>query len=177
MGLNMGSVLAKAQAAIAPGGSAHGRWKSTTDKVLAGKIKIKSGSVHTPQEAANKFIEVLQDNISSSVSANVASAISNLSASAPQKLGDGIYVVSVYFSGDLSRDSLVPGERLRDLAELFDQGMAIHDPTRPAFGIWHGHRITGVTSIPAAGFMDAAVSEFMGSYADEYNVISCTVNR
>lgn len=178
MPLNMDSILAKAKAAIAPGGKAHERYEATVRKIMLGSIKLKSGaSVHTPEEAAAKFIEVLKNSINSSgLSANAQAAISSLAATAPQALGDNTYRIGVYFNGNLSRPSLDEARYggISDLAELFNNGMTAR---ASVYGSWHGQNIWSRTVIPGAGFMEAAVADFLGNYAAEYNVISCTLDK
>ena len=74
--------MAKAQAHM---GSNAGQAKvnNMVTKVMLGSITLKSGGkTHTPEEAAEKFIDVLRNSISSSgISSDAASAISELSHS------------------------------------------------------------------------------------------------
>lgn len=178
MPINMDSILAKAKAAIKTGNCKE-RYDDTVRKIMLGSIKLKSGTLHTPEEAADKFIEVLLKTINSSgLSANAQAAISNLAHTAPVALGDGTYRIGVYFNENLSRPSLDEARYggITDLAELFDHGMTTKSG-KPVHGVWHGQEIWSRTVIPGTGFMDAAVADFMGNYASEYNVISCTATK
>lgn len=174
--INMGSILAKAQAHM---GSNAGQAKvnTTVEKVMLGRITLKSGGkTHTPEEAAEKFIEVLRNSIGSSgVSSDAAAAISELSHSSAVRVGANVYTIEVFFTGDLSRPSLVPGKYggINNLAALLNNGVD-HEMNR-VHGIWHGHETWSRTVIPGAHFVDDAVSSFMGNYASEYNVIDISI--
>ena len=55
--INMGSILAKAQAHMGSG-AGQAKVNSTVAKVMLGTITLKSGGkTHTPEEAAEKFLE------------------------------------------------------------------------------------------------------------------------
>lgn len=178
MSLNMDSILSKAKAAIQPGGQAYDRYQTTVKKIKLGTIKLQSGAiVHTPEEAAAKFMEVLRHSIESSgISANAQNAISDLSYTSPTEMSDGTYFINVYFSGDLSRPSLYPEKYggLNDLAEMLNDGMHAKDYV---YGTWHGERIRSKTVFPGTGFMNQAVEDFKRNYGTEYGVISCTLNK
>lgn len=178
MPLNMDSILAKAKAAVEPGGKAYGRFQNTAKGVMLGTIKLKSGStVHTPEEVATKFMQVLRGSIESSgLSANAQSAISDFECTSPIDMGNGTYLIKVYFDGDLSRPSLYPEKYggLNDLAEMLNDGMHAKNHV---YGMWHGEYIRSRTVFPGTHFMEQAVSDFMGNYGTEYGVISCTLNK
>lgn len=177
MALDMGSVLAKAQAAITSG-AAKSRYKATVKNIVTNGAKLSSGeTVHAPDEAAEKFIEVMQKNINSSgLSAGAQSAISSLAYTVSGSADDGEFQIGVYFNGNLSRPSLSPKYGgISDLAELFDQG--VDHTMNPVYGYWNGQWVRSRTTIPGAHFMDAGAGEFMGSYADEYHVRRLTINR
>ena len=174
---DMASILSKVDAYM---NSSAG--KDKISKAIDNKVLSKSdGSAHTPQEAANKFIEILQKSIAGSgLSANVVSAISGITASAPHKISDGMYLVVVSFSGDTSRPSLAPSEYggIAHLEELFDHGVG--HQMNPVYGVWIGHgssKIVSKTVIPGTHFIDAAVNEFKSSYGEEYNLIDIDVIR
>lgn len=136
----------------------------------AGRIKIAVGGkgVHTPEEAADKFISVLRSTIiSSGLSANAVNAVSELDCSSPVSLGDGKYEITVYFSGDLFRPSLHEGG-IDDIVLLLNNGVS-HE-MKPVYGTWHGERIRSRTVISGAHFIEQAVSDFMGNYSAEYGV-------
>lgn len=174
--INMESIMAKAQANM---GSNAGQAKvnNMVTKVMLGSITLKSGGkTHTPEEAAEKFIDVLRNSISSSgISSDAASAISELSHSSAVPVGANTYTIEIFFTGDLSRPSLAPGRfgGINNLAALLNNG--VDHTMRPVHGMWHGHETWSRTVIPGAHFVDDAVSSFMGNYASEYNVIDISV--
>lgn len=175
--VNKDSILAKAKACMNTAQKKK-EIRDLVDKAMIGQIKLEAGkSVHTPEEAANKFIEVLINSINSSgLSANVASAISNLTHGAAFKLSDGTYMITVYFNGDLSRPSLDSSryEDIKDLANLFDTG--VDHKMRSVGGKWHGKDYRSKTVIPGTHFMEQAVQDFMGNYSTEYNVTEISIN-
>lgn len=176
--INMASILAKAQACM---GTSKKKTEvsNLVNGVMLGNIRLQSGKggTHTPEEAAAKFIEVLQNEINSSgLSAGAAAAISNLSHTSAQSIGNNTYVIGVYFAGDLSRPSLDEAHygSISNLAALFNNGVG--HTMRPVHGIWHGQETWSRTTIPGAHFIDSAVSSFMGNYAYDYNVLDISVD-
>ena len=141
--------------------------------ILLGKVSVsvRNGSVHTAEEAAEKFIEVLKNSISTSgLSANAAAAISDLTFGSPVCVGNKC-TIKVSFSGDLHRESLVPNKYpggIDHLEELLDKG--VDHRMRPVHGEWHGQMVWSRTTISGAHFIDAAKRDFMASYGNEYNV-------
>ena len=174
--INMDSILAKAEAHMG-GKAGQAKVNNMVTKVMLGSITLKSGDkTHTPEEAAEKFIEVLKNSISSSgISSDAADAISELSHSSAVHMGGNIYTIEVFFTGDLSRPSLDPGkyEDINNLAALLNNG--VDHTMRPVYGMWHDHETWSKTVIKGAHFVDDAVSSFMGNYASEYNVIDISV--
>lgn len=151
------------------------------DEVMMGGISFgigKSGQAHTPTEAADKFIEVLKNEIqSASLTDNVKQAIlQGIVHDKPYKIGESEYSVHVYWESDLSRLSLNPsGEDLRDLAELYNTG--VDHTMRQIFGMWHGQKVGSRTVIPGTHFMEIALATFMDAYGAEYGVESMTYTR
>ena len=138
------------------------------------------GGMHTPEEAADKFIEVLKKSIASSgVSDGVAEAITDgWEFGAVKDLGSGKFEIVVSFSGDLHRESLWPEgyeDGVTDLAELYNFGHKGN--MKPVWGEWHGKEIISRTTIPGVHFMETAVSDFLSNYAAEYNVTSVEIQR
>lgn len=176
--INMASILAKAKSHM---GSSSGKQKvnSVVTNVMLGNLRLQSGGGgnHTPEEAAAKFIEVLQNEINSSgLSPGAAAAISNLGHTSASCVGENLYTVGVYFAGDLSRPSLDEAQygSISNLAALFNNG--VDHTMRPVHGIWHGNEVWSRTTIPGVHFIDSAVHSFMGNYASEYNVIDISVD-
>lgn len=144
--------------------------KTAVKNMLMGRLDLQgSGTVHTPEEAAEKFIEVLKSHIGSAgLSANAAAAISNLTYGSPSETDTGA-TITIEFVGT-ARPSLQPYKYggIEALEELFDVGTS-HVMNR-VYGIWHGEAIGSKTFIPGAHFLEAAKNDFMSAYADEYGV-------
>lgn len=175
----MASILAKANRYL-NGAEGKRRIRELTDKVMLGEITLSSGggrgTIHTPEEAADKFIEVLRRTIASSgLSIDAFDAISDFDYTRAVKVGDK-YIVNVYFVDDMHRDSLYPMgyNGISDLASLLDSG---YSAKNYVYGDWHGERIRSRTTFPGVHFMDQAVADFMGNYASEYNVDEIRINR
>lgn len=172
--VNYGSIDAKLQAYL---NSAAGkkRVREYVRSCMLG-LTVAPGGIHTPTEAADKFIEVLGQAIDSSgISEGVKESIKNLKCSRPEELSDGTYRIVVFFDTELDRPSLNGTDTLRDLAELYNDGVN-HD-MQQVWGYWHGELVGSRTTIPGTHFMETAVQNFMNSYAGEYNVKSLTVRR
>lgn len=147
-------------------------------KALLGNIRLQSGgSVHTPEEAASKFIEVLRHSIESSgLSEGAISAVSDIEHGSAHRIGDGnTYIIGVYFVGDLSRPSLDEAKYggINDIVDLFNYG--VDHKMRPVQGLWHGEEIWSRTVIPGTHFIEQAITDFMGNYASEYNVTDISI--
>lgn len=155
--------------------------QETIDSIMLGEFSFSSGGANqtrTPGEAADKFIEVLKDEIeSANLSDNVRQTIlQGITHGAPYKIGENEYSVHIYWEQDLSRQSLNPsGEDLRDLAELYNTG--VDHTMRQIFGQWHGERVGSRTVIPDTHFMEIALANFMDAYGKEYGVESMTYTR
>ena len=185
-GINWDSILAKANASLKLPHNVK-KIEGILDLIITtgkfptggGVTGIGNGSFHTPDEVANKFVEVLEQTISSSgLSSKAITAISNFDHSAPYGVGGGKYTITVYFRGDLSRESLGPQkypEGIDNLAELLNDG--VDHTMKRVWGTWHGEHYGSRTVIPGAHFMEEAVNTFMSSYAKEYGVIDITINH
>lgn len=174
--INMDAILAKAKAHTSSS-SGQAKVNSTVDKVVLGNIRLQSsGTTHTPEEAASKFIEVLRKSIiSAGLSTGAIDAISDIDHGSAHRIGANTYVIGVYFSGDMSRPSLDEEKYggITDLVALFNNG--VDHTMRPVHGTWHGQEIWSRTVIPGTHFIEQAVTDFMGNYASEYNVTNISV--
>lgn len=172
MPIDMASIIKKAEKCIKPGGSAYRRYQKFLDKEMLGDMRVESGaSSHTPQEAAEKFIEVLRKTIrDSGLSENVKLAISEFEYTSPYKLSDGTYKITVYFDEDLSRPSLDEKKygRIKSLADLYNDG--VNHTMHTVRGVWHGKETLSRTKISGEHFMEQAIADFMGNYGAEYGV-------
>lgn len=172
--INMDSILAKAKAHMATDKRQNEIKQKASNAVLNGSA---SGNVHSIYEAAGKFISVLQSEIQSSgLSAGAMAAISQIDHGSAAPLGDGKYMIHIYFSGDSSRPSLDTAQYggIDDIVLLFNNG--VDHTMRPVHGMWHGHETWSRTVIPGAKFIESAIQNFMSNYASEYNVIDITAN-
>lgn len=176
--INMSSILAKAQACMNTS-KKKAEIRQIVNKVMLGQLTLQSGNgTHTPEEAAEKFIDVLYHEIESSgLSYNAISAISNIQHGTAHQYGDNTYIIPVYFVGDLSRPSLNEARygSINDIAELFNYG--VDHTMRPVHGEWHGKETWSRTVIPGTHFMESAVRDFLGNYGSEYNVVDIQLNR
>lgn len=174
--INMKSILSKAKTYI---GSTVGRNKvdGVVNKVMLGNIRLQSaGVIHTPEEAASKFIEVLKDSIKNAgLSPNAIEAVSNIEQTSAYRTGYNSYVIQVYFVGDMSRPSLDEAKygRINDIVALFNNG--VDHTMKQVHGVWHGEEAWSRTTIPGTNFIEQAVTDFMGNYASEYNVTNISV--
>lgn len=177
--INMDSIIAKAKSCMSTS-KKKAEVQNAIDNVLVGKMKIKTGGgsiVHTAEDAAIKFEEVLLKSINSSgLSANAISAISNIDHTSPKRIGSNMYIIDIYFEGDLSRPSLDPShyDDIHNIAALFNKG--VDHTMRPVRGEWHGVETWSRTRIPGTHFIENAVSDFMGNYASEYNVLDISID-
>lgn len=175
--INMDSILAKAQACMNTS-KKQAEVNELIDKVLLGQIKLEtSGNNHSVTEAAQKFIDVLRNEIDSSgLSSGAIQAICNTDYTKPAKFGNN-YLIRVYFTGDLTRPSLQEAKygNINDIAELFNYG--VNHKMNPVQGEWHGKNIWSKTVIPGAHFMESAINTFMANYSSEYNVTNISIER
>lgn len=131
---------------------------------------------------ANEFIGTLQRHAGSSsgnggsgsMPPSVTSHFSSLVAGAPVELDEGSFMVTISFTDDLSRPSMVDHEDGHSLGGGVDNIVAIFNNGVNAkgsvFGNWVGHEEQGPMwsrrNRPALGFMQAAKNEFEGAHAD-----------
>lgn len=128
---------------------------------------------HSPQEAGEKFVEVLSRNIEGSgVSAGVKCAVDNWEVGTPETSDNIHFNVPIIFTGELQRPSLEPtrfGDGINNIVLLYDQGVG-HTMNR-VYGKWHGKKVGSRTVIPKAHYIESAIEDFMVGYADQYGVV------
>ena len=172
---NLGSIDAKARAYLSQGKGKE-KVKNYVRLCLFG-IEMPPNGPRPPQEAAKKFIEVLERSIDGAgISESVKERIKHFGFGTPEEHTDGTYSITVFFDADLSRPSLNGTDTLRDLAELFNYGVD-HVMSPQVWGYWHGELVGSRTVIPGAYFIEDAVQDFLRSYAKEYNVKSLTIRK
>jgi len=179
--INMDSIIAKAQKCM---GTSQKRTEVSQyiDKIVLGSITFNTGtgtSAHTPEEAADKFISVLCNEIRSHAGGDFENgdlgmtaidALTELNYTAPRKVGENQYIIEVYFSEDLSRPSLMPQkyDGIPNIAALLNNGYSAGHIVK---GMWHGEEQISLDTRSGTQFIDQAIRDFMGNYASEYGVI------
>lgn len=186
--VNIDSIVKKAKSYMQ---STEG--KKRASKEVAESIRSGKGGQHITitgmNTAAEKFIEVLKNEICSHAGSNYAGgelgktaidALMNLEHSVPKEMGDNLYQIEVWFSGDLRRESLDPDvypEGIDNIAALLNNG---YDAGHRVYGVWMGHWPWSIPSLPmrdGTHFVDNAIRTYMSSYANEYGVVSVTADK
>lgn len=194
-GINLASVLAKAQACM-NSSEKQREVKTKVDDYMMSRIGFVFGSSgggggrppKPPSLAASKFIDVLRNEISSHAGGSYASggmgpsaiaALGELNHGEPYRVGDNYYI-DVYFDSELGRPSLAPQkyDGIDNLAALLNNG---YTAAHTVYGVWESHsigdeRIASLTSRGGAHFIQQAVRDFMGNYAAEYGVLEIQVS-
>lgn len=136
----------------------------------------------SPEEAANKFVEVMLDAVrsahGSAMGQTAVDAASNFVAGTPSfstaANGGTVATIPFTFEGNLHRDSLAPSKYggVDNIVALLNNG---YSANRTVFGSWHGKNIASRKERAGAGFVQSAVRIFMSQYATDYNVIDIKV--
>lgn len=186
--IDMNSILRRAEAAMKTPALKQKVEQKIDNIMLNGGVATVNGVrviVHGTSAAADKFIEVLQDEIRShsGISASdgglgqtAIDALTKLEHSRPVKVGRNRYQISVSFTDDLHRDSLYPEkypEGVHNIAALLNTG---YDAGKRASGMWHGEEIKGLQHRDGAHFIDNAIHSYMANYASQYGVIDIDVD-
>lgn len=155
-----------------------------TDAVMLSGASAVNGKISQIglKEAANKFIEVLQNEVqehSDTFGSTAISAITQLECDDAKKIGKNKYQIPIWFSGDLHRDSLVPKKYtgIDNIVALLNNG---YKADGTVYGIWQGHSAFPIYSLPmrdGTHFIDSAVRSYMSNYAKGYNVTDITVDE
>lgn len=140
-------------------------------------------------EIASKFCETLRNAAQSSAGSNykagelgtaAIAAINNIDMDygAPVKIGE-FYEIPVWFTGDLSRESLMPDnyEGIRNIVAFLNNGRKYTENT--VFGVWQGHTtepIRGLQYRGYSGFIPRAVSDFIGNYGSQYGIVDIKIS-
>lgn len=186
-GINWDSIMKKANACMNTAQKKR-EIRTKIDLHMLGKLTLGGGgngkgSSRTPEEAAEKFIEILMREIKTHENASYASGGISRSAIAgfpeiehgtPYRVGDK-YCIDVYFSGDLSRPSLAPSyyDGINNIIALLNSG---YEAGHRVYGTWESRawtddeRIASLVSRGGAHFIESAVDNFMGNYSTEYGV-------
>ena len=170
--VNISSINSKIQSFI-NSGSGKQKVNDYIDKAMSGKT-ASNLNIHTPEEAAEKFIDCLNDSINSSALSYLAKeAVSGWEYGASKKNSTGSYTIVVSSGNNVHRDSLYPkGKNVRgadDIVILLNDGMTA---SNRVWGMWQGEWHGSLTTIPGAWFIEAAESSFKGNYGYDYNVVN-----
>lgn len=170
----MGSIISKAESAMNTGPMIAER-ERIVDDVMNGRRILSSGSaVRTPEEAAERAVEILRAEIGGSgTPSDVVAALQDISYGI-RKSGDGIYTIDISFSS-VSRASLAPEKYggIDNLAALYNNGV---DHVMNQVVVDHfGQKIGSRTVIQGTHFMQSAQNSIMNMGAD-YNVLSCDIS-
>jgi len=184
-GINWDSIMKKANACM----NTQQKKQEIQTKIeqhMLGKIKLGASrggkALHTPDEAADKFIEVLTQEINSHAGGDYAKGGMSRRAIAgfpeikhgePYRKG-GKYYIDVYFDGDLSRESLAPKryeDGIENIIALLNSG---YDAGSVIYGTWEKYdteeRIASLISRGGAHFIENSKDKFMDNYSTEYGV-------
>lgn len=141
-------------------------------------------------EAADKMMLVLRRAAEdANLPASVMKHFDSMTYGEPIALSDGTYVLGIYFTDDLHRNSLendyTDYEGIDNIIALFNNGA---DAENYVYGWWDGHRPSGeaiARSVNGAEdyawvrskknreglhFIQQAVADFNGNYGSQYNV-------
>lgn len=173
--INWDAIMDKAARYMETDGARRARSK-IIDKKMLGGARPGRGGVHTPDDAAEKFISVLHLTIQSSdIPPGVMNALDQIDHTKPYKVGDRTYRVRVYFSDDTIRESMSTKKDYYpvDLAELYNDG--VDHVMQQIFE--HQDNVFKISSavINGAHFMEQSIEDFLGNYGDAYNVIGITI--
>lgn len=170
------------------------------NKIMLGKMTLSSGgaqgTIHTPEEAAMKFIEVLSYAMDSHVGSNYSGGqISKLARDALTGLEYGkaykypgetdVYHIDIWFDVEKHRESLDPKkypEGIDNIIALLNSG---YDASGSVWGVWTDHKgnrstdelgnVVDIPSLPhreGSHFIEQAIRDFLGNYGSEYNVFN-----
>lgn len=158
-----------------------------------GRITTNAGSSLDSREAliaaADKMMSVLRrDAMDAGLPESVMKHFDSMAYGTPIPLSDGTYMLAIYFTDDLHRDSLendyTDYEGVDNIIALFNNGAHAENYT---YGWWDGHSPTGEAvgkAMPfnnfawvrskkdreGLHFIQQAVADFNGNYGSMYNV-------
>ena len=185
--INMGSITTKVEDYFK---TAKGKKKieKVKDDIMLGKLRFgySTKSVKTPTQAAEKFIQILEDEVQSHFGSDYAlgdlgqTAIESikLEHDKPYKIGNRYYV-NLKFVGDLHRKSLRPDyyDGVKNIVALLNKGYPrIHS----VYGVWQGHGNEprySLTERDGAHFIEDAVRRFVTQYGKEYGILDIDVSN
>lgn len=196
--IDMKSILSKAQKAIHSSEFQKRIEQKVDVMVMTGGASSthntasgRTATIYGANMAASKFIEVLQNEIKShaisaggggfsagGLGATAVDALIKLEHGRPVKVGKNRYQIGVWFTEDLSRESLAPGKYsgVENIAALLNSG---YSAGHQVYGIWKGHgdeRRASLVERDGAHFIENAIRDYMNNYAKDYGVIDIEID-
>lgn len=174
--INIDSIVKKAEKVMS-----SSKYQKMIDKKVDEAIVGGSSSLqNNVTEAAEKFIDVMCDEIQGQSAASgdgglgetAVDALSNLDSGSPVKIGRFLYQVPVYFTNNLHRESLAPKvyDGVDNIAALLNTG---YTASHCVYGVWNGHgtkRRKSLTHRSGTHFIENAIENYMGNYAATYGI-------
>lgn len=179
----MRSIQAKANKCLK-----SGEWKKRIEQRVDQEMLSRGGKKigrANMRDMAERFIEVMQDSLSNvegnsfasgQLGSEIVAELKNLTYSEPIRLGKNRYSISIYFNGELSRESLQPAiyEGISNIAALLNKG---YDAGHAISGMWHGQPTESLPERQGAHFIEDAVRYFFQCYAQDYGIVDIKLNE
>ena len=131
------------------------------------------------------FLDATADTNNPALFEIAANALASAIVGKPEKIGEGLYKVSIVFDKkQLRRESLTgedfwgseykTGEGIDNILALFNNGMDIEYGKPVPYGKWetHGIYVRATTHRDALQFMQKALQEYMNEYRKTFNIKS-----
>lgn len=170
--INMESIQRKAEAFL---NSSQGKQK------ISQAVDSRAGLVDSVlSTAASKFIEALQNEVGAyggKLGPTAISALTQLDYGSPYKVGDNTYKIAVWFTGDMSRESLVPAryDGIDNIVALLNNG---YSAGHTVYGVWKGHGTESIASLPSRDgihFIEKAIRAYTGMQGEGFYIIDIEV--
>ena len=175
MAINTASILAKAKAYCE-----HGEGRDRIENEIDNLVLDRDGhdpafTMYIPPAwmAAHKFRDVLGDQIhAQSFAPRLEGVLSEVVIHQPEKYARGRYEIGLDYQNDLTRHTMSSFKPYYpiNLALLYNYGVDHHMKRIIEYDEFGGFHAS-LTDIPATRFMENAIDDFMGAYADDYFVI------
>lgn len=182
--INWSSILGKAKKYMGRA-DAQKRIEKVVDNVMLNFVSKSGNTLFNPSDAAQRFIEVLQDEIHShagmtvsdgGLGATAVESLTRLEHGSPVKVGKNSYQISISFSDNLHRDSLYSSgypDGVENIAALLNTG---YTADKRVYGTWHGKKIGSLQDRSGARFIESAIRTFMANDAKNYGVVDIEVD-
>lgn len=197
MSINMGSIMRRVNAYAKSDDGKKKQQECIDDLIKSRKTTTASGqqllSLHMMEQAARELAnEIIRTASKYELPDSVMKNIRSLSSTKPYLVSDGQYRVDLFFTDDLSRESLYDDgyDGVVNIIALFNNGYVAKDYV---YGFWDGHEpdgrgkhdpfrsdyangdfvyIRSLDARPELRLMQEAVSDFKAKFGKKYN---CTI--